>query len=200
MKSSAIGQNSEAGTVRPSPEELMEAFLAGDTRAFDQLFRRLSPRIVGFIRAMGGDGRTAEDLTQLTFLKIHRARETYQRGAPLEPWVFAIARRTWIDHRRSVRRSPIRLSDDGMLPEPVSDLETVHEASDRLSVEQTQALYARLKALPEPQREALVLLKVQGLSTAEAAAVAGTTQGAIKLRAHRAYESLRKILGLKGKP
>jgi RNA polymerase sigma-70 factor (ECF subfamily) len=183
-----------------SPEALMEAFLDGDARAFDDLFRALSPRVVRLLRYLSGDPLLAEDLAQTTFLKVHRARESYQRGAPIEPWVFAIARRTFLDHRRKKKRTPETLSEDGALPEPPHEPPPAPEGFERLSDEQTRALTARLDMLPAAQREALVLLKVEGLSTAEAAAVTGTTQGAIKLRAHRAYESLRKALGLKVKP
>src|SRR2546421_11684975 len=106
-RSSSSSASDTASVADPSArplEQLMEAFLGGDVRAFDQLFRRLSPRVCRFLRAMSGDPRLAEDLCQTTFLKVHRARESFQRGAPVEPWVFAIARRTFLDHRRSVRR------------------------------------------------------------------------------------------------
>src|SRR5690348_13085085 len=106
-----MGEPADAAEVPPAaaerrdepapstPEALMGAFLDGDARAFDELFRLLSPRVVRFLRYLCGDLRVAEDLAQTTFLKVHRARESYQRGAPLEPWVFAIARRTFLDHR-----------------------------------------------------------------------------------------------------
>jgi RNA polymerase sigma-70 factor (ECF subfamily) len=52
-----------------------------------------------------------------------------------------------------------------------------------------------LLALPAPQREAFYLLQLEGLSTAAAAARAGTTAGALRVRAHRAYRTLREFLG-----
>jgi RNA polymerase sigma-70 factor (ECF subfamily) len=195
-KQQAPGPTDVPGTPKPL-ERLMDEFLDGDPRAFDEIFRRVAPRVVGLLRAMSGDPRLAEDLAQTTFLKVHRARDSYQRGAPLEPWVFAIARRTFIDHRRRQQRSPVRLSEDGALPEQMPEPPEGPQGFERLNDEQAAALRARLQSLPEAQREAIVLLKVQGLSTAEAAAVTGSTVGAIKLRAHRAYESLRKVLGVK---
>ena len=57
-----------------------------------------------------------------------------------------------------------------------------------------------MQSLPQSQREVLVMLKVSGLSIEEIAAIQGSTVGAIKLRAHRAYETLRKLLGSKGGP
>jgi RNA polymerase sigma-70 factor (ECF subfamily) len=174
----------------------MEAVLSGDARAFEGLYRALAPRVRGFLRGLCGDERTAEDLTQTTFLKIHRARSTYQRGAPVEPWVFAIARRTWLDHRRSRRRHPEDLSADGVVPEPASRDEAA-EGFDRLDPAVADALQAGLAALPEAQREAVLLLKAEGLSVADAAQIVGVTPGALKVRAHRGYEALRKAIGLR---
>ena len=59
-----------------------------------------------------------EDLVQVTFSKIHRARESYMRGAPLLPWVLAIARRSFLDERRRAKVRPEDLTGDGIVPEP----------------------------------------------------------------------------------
>mgnify|MGYP000993840932 CR=1 FL=1 len=178
---------------------LMARVLQGDARAFEALYRALSPRVRGFLRNISGDDRTADDLTQVTFLKVHRARETYQLGAPVEPWVFAIARRSYLDHRRARRRRPEDLSSDGTVPEPPR-VEETNDGFDRLDPQVAETLRAGLASLPDPQREAIMLLKVQGLSVADAAQVAGVTPGALKVRAHRGYEALRKLLGLKKEP
>src|SRR5262245_40686091 len=98
----------------------MLAFLDGDARAFERLFRLISPRVSAALTHMCGDARLAEDLTQTVFLKLYRARGAYQRDMLVMPWVFAIARNTFLDHRRRVRRRPERLSADGQLPEPAT--------------------------------------------------------------------------------
>src|ERR1700744_79558 len=100
-----------------SPEALMCAFLDGDTRAFEALFRELAPRIASALTRMSGDRRLAEDLTQSVFLKLYCARTAYQRGVLLTPWVFAMARNTFLDHIRHTKRRPEHLSEDGTLPE-----------------------------------------------------------------------------------
>lgn len=174
------------------PETLMLAFLDGEARAFEQLFRLISPRVSAALRHMCGDARLAEDLTQTVFLKLYRARAGYQRGMLVMPWVFAIARNTYLDHRRRARRRPESLSADGMLPEPEPLAEQNNaSASER---DEDQALLEVLKLLPPAQREVLVLLKVHGLSLAEAAALCGTSSASIKMRAHRAYRRLRAEL------
>src|SRR5262245_49838034 len=112
------GTPSSREHTHSSPEALMEAFLDGDARAFERLYRQLAPRVMGALVHMSGDARLAEDLTQTVFLKLYRSRGAYQRGMAVMPWVFAIARNTFIDHRRVSRRRPERLSSDGTLPEP----------------------------------------------------------------------------------
>ncbi len=133
---------------------------------------------------MTGDPHLADDLTQTTFLKVLRARGTYQRGMAVQAWVWTIARHAYVDERRRRSRTPELLVAEPDPPLPVEAVEVVE--ADRLE--------RALHALPPAQREALLLLKVQGLSADEAAAAAGTTAGAVKMRAQRAYETLRRIL------
>jgi RNA polymerase sigma-70 factor (ECF subfamily) len=166
----------------------MDAFLNGDVHAFEQLFRLLSPRVAAALAHMSGDARLAEDLTQVAFLKLYRARATYQRGTLVMPWVLAIARNAFLDERRQRRRRPECLSCDGTLPEVAVEPRTELEQSPQT------ALLEMLQALPSSQQEALVLLKVQGLSLAEVASLYGTSIASIKMRVHRAYLSLREKL------
>ena len=177
----------------------MIRWLAGDVRGFESVYRRLYPRVRGMLRGLCGDPRVADDLAQTTFLKVHRARETYQQGAPVEPWVFAIARRTWLDHLRHRKRRPESLSADGQLPEVLGGDEAP-VGFERLDAAALQALERGLEELPGPQREAIVLLKVDGLSAVEAASVAGVSVSNLKIRAHRGYEALRRALGVGKRP
>lgn len=164
-------------------ERQMERFLDGDAAAFEIIFRRLSPRVASGLRLMTGSSHLAEDLTQATFLKVLRARDTYQRGMAVDVWVWAIARRTWIDEkRRFARRSEVLVGNEPSQATPSDD------SAD------SGPVFAALRALPASQREAVLLLKVEGLSATEAAAVVGTTEGAIKMRAQRGYEQLRRML------
>lgn len=175
-----------------SPESLLAAFCDGDARAFEALYRRLAPRVLGLLRVLCCDPRAAEDLAQLVFLKVLRARDTWKRGAAVEPWVLAIARNTFFDEQRARRRRREQLSEEGELPEPA--LEQAPPYAEAPEDARAARLRAALAALPEKQREAVVLLKFRGLSVQDAALVAGTTQGALKLRAHRGYEALRRDL------
>jgi RNA polymerase sigma-70 factor (ECF subfamily) len=172
---------------RRSVEELMERYVEGSADAFSELYRRIAPNLLGYLLRLTRDRMRAEDLLQVTFTKIHRARQSYLRGAPVLPWVLAIARRSFLDERRHARTRNEDLSPDGTLPEPRP--EPANVPSDL-----SDALETALDALPETYREAIQLTKISGLSIAEAAGVLGTTETAVKLRVHRGYNQLRKEL------
>jgi len=179
--------------------EVMTRYCAGEPAAFHRLYALLAPRILAYLCGLIGEKATAEDLLQQTFLKVHEARSAYVRGANPIPWVYTIAHRTCLDEIRRRKRSRVRLSNDGTLAaEPVADLTGGSAESRSEPVERgdaASAAMAALERLPGNQREALILTKVHGRSHAEAAMITGTTPGAIKLRAHRAYVSLRQMLG-----
>ena len=173
--------------AEPSVEALMEAYVQGDAKAFRELYKQTSPKILGYLVRLARSRERAEDLLQITFAKIHRARGSYLTGAPLLPWALAIARRSFFDEQRAAKVRREDLSFDGTLPEQgTTDRGAPQDVAD--------ALEQALDELPEAYREAIQLTKVTGLSAAEAAHVLGTTQTAVKLRVHRGYNQLRKAL------
>ena len=175
---------------------LMGLYCDGDRRAFDEIYATLAPRILAYLTGLVRDRATAEDLLQLTFIKLHQHRDVYIRGANPVPWLYTIAHRTCLDELRRRKRSRVRVSIDGNLPhEPSVELsgsaEPAHEGPDEQAIARGMAALA---GLPEGQRQAVLLTKIHGHSTAEAASILGTTAGAIKLRAHRGYVALRRKL------
>jgi RNA polymerase sigma-70 factor (ECF subfamily) len=166
------------------PERCIEGFLQGDAAAFEELFRRVAPRLLRVLRLQTRDAQLADDLLQTTFLKVVRAAGTYQRGMSVEAWIWAIARHTLRDDRRRRERR-----GEELVAEPDSP-----PAQDAQGPGMREAIARALAQLPEAQREAVLLLKVQELSVREAAAAAGTTVGGIKMRAQRAYQVLRRLL------
>ncbi len=179
---------------------LMQKYCDGDANAFRQLYALVAPRVLGYLLRMVRERATADDLVQLTFLKVHRARGAYVRGADPVPWIFAIAHRTFLDDIRSKQRARVKVTDDGEPPEAVADITGAADGAgieDDGTKELTAATLAALQTLPPAQREAVVLTKLSGKSIVEAAEIAGTTPGAMKVRVHRGYEALRKALGAK---
>jgi RNA polymerase sigma-70 factor (ECF subfamily) len=178
----------------------MSRYVGGDAAAFERLYALLAPRLLAYLFGLLRDKAAAEDTLQLAFLKLHEARGAYILGANPIPWMYTIAHRTSLDELRKRKRNRVQLTKDGALTaEPAADLtgvpaETVQDEADRADPAAAAGALAALDQLPENQRLALLLTKVHGRSTAEAAMIAGTTPGAIKQRAHRAYVTLRERL------
>lgn len=183
-----------ADSSASAADHAMERYAAGDDAAFGELYDALAPRLHGFLVRQTRDVARAEDLVQQTFLQIHRARGRFIPGAEVMPWAFAIARRLLIDGlRRRKREVLVANEEDATGTPPVA---TDAAADDLVQAQQLATRIQQVLAgLPETQRVAFELVKQEGLSIAEAAQVLGTTVSAVKLRAHRAYESLRRVLG-----
>lgn len=167
-------------------EELMAAWVAGDERAFEALFRRYAGPVLGVMRRGWLDAATAEDLAQQTFLQLHRARHDYRPGTPLRPWLFTIARNVKRDHlRRVLRRDPV-LDLEG------HDPGRVDEGPARL--EALEGIRPAVARLPATLRRVVELHAFQNQSFAQIAELLGISRSAAKVRAHRAYRALRARL------
>jgi RNA polymerase sigma-70 factor (ECF subfamily) len=166
----------------------MAAAQHGDAAAYERLLTELLPFIGGVVRGRMGDDPAVEDIVQEVLLSIHTARHTYRAERPLIPWVRAIARNAVIDWARRQTRKRAREADveAASLPAP-----RAKEHAPVLS----KAIERALGSLPESQCQAVIMLKIEGLTIAEAAQRAGVTAGALKLRAHRGYRALRDLLG-----
>ena len=175
----------------------MARYVDGDAAAFRELYAAIAPRLLGYLMKMAKSRALADDLLQQTFLKVHRARAAYVRGADPTPWIYAIAHRTFIDEVRKKKRAVVGVADGDEVPEVAAGLtgEADGTRDEPPDPELTKAALEALEDLPTGQREAVVLTKLDGKSVAEAAEIAGTTVGAMKVRAHRGYEALRKLLG-----
>src|SRR4051812_381328 len=170
-----------------SDEELMDAYLQGNRKAFEQLFARLAPRVHGFFMRSFRDSAVADELLQNTFLKVHQSRHTFRPGAAVRPWLFTVAASARADELRRRRRVPEDLDED-----PLSRAEHPNElaASHRASVDEKETVAqvrAALEQLSEPARVIVHLHRYEGMTFGEIAAVLGSTEGAVKLRAFRAY-------------
>src|SRR4051812_42247866 len=89
----------------------MARYAAGDDVAFQRLFALLAPRIRAFFLRSFCDAAVADDLMQTTFLKLHRARESYRPEQPLKPWLFTIAAGVRRDELRRRYRLPPHVSE-----------------------------------------------------------------------------------------
>jgi RNA polymerase sigma factor (sigma-70 family) len=169
-------------------DALMEQFCRGDEHAFEDLYARYAPAVLAFLSRMVRDPALAEDLLQVTFLSVVRARGRYQPGTNVRSWVFAIAGNAGRDalRRRAARREDLSASAESAAP-PVAAPGGVDPGATRI-------LQDALMQLPFEQREAVVLHKLHELSFDEISKVLGITVSAAKVRAHRGYHRLRELL------
>jgi RNA polymerase sigma-70 factor (ECF subfamily) len=168
----------------------MERYQQADPDAPGALINALSPALLRFFRSESGSREQADDLLQETWMRIHRVRHTYRPGEPVLPWVYAIARRVRIDGYRKTRRVTAHETAMEVLPEAPQIVERRGWPFDFETL---------IAALPEAQREVLIMLKVGGLTLEEAARATSSTVGAVKQKAHRAYEKIRTMLECRAK-
>jgi RNA polymerase sigma-70 factor (ECF subfamily) len=186
-------------TVSGTLEDSMTHYSDGDDAELSRVYDLAAPPLYAFLVRLCRNRELAEDLTHETFLRVHGARGSYRRGARVLPWMFAIGRRLFLDHLRSRRREGPSLDAPRSDGERKSDpgIAAQGASADDLSV--ASQLAARIEdllaAMPETQATAFRLLKQEHLTIAEAASVLGATEMTVKLRAHRAYESLRNAIG-----
>ncbi|MFV8754357.1 RNA polymerase sigma factor [Nannocystaceae bacterium ST9] len=185
---------------------LMDRYVDGDRRAFAELHERLGPRLRGFLMKLVRDEATVDDLLQLTFLKAHLARERFvvQASDPdgaVQAWYFAIARNVALDHLRSRARQDRRRVDLGHdegapfeVPDTTGTIEQ-HVTERELAEAVVEQVRVAIAQLPESQREVVELHKLRGLSMAEVAARLQIREGAARVRAHRGYKALARLLG-----
>ena len=172
-------------------QQLMRAAQQGDSAAYATLLREVMPLVQRFVRSRIFDAALAEDISQDVLIALHRARHTYNPDQPFMPWLNAIIRFKSIDGLRKWSRHKEHELQDSDFVETFSASATKAEQE---AIFDRQALSKALGALPAKQRRIVVLLKLQGLSIAEASKVTGMSVSAVKVSAHRAYKTLQQHL------
>jgi RNA polymerase sigma-70 factor, ECF subfamily len=174
-------------------DRAMSRYAEGDDAAFGEVFRALAPRLLTFLRRLCGSPELAQDLLQETFLRMHRARGSFEPGGAVVPWAYAIARNCFVSQTRALKSRAARSSLDIADHDVPAGLDA--NAEENAAVRQSAELVERaLAQMSVTNREAFVLIRFEGQSVAAAAQILGASEGAVKLRAFRAYEILRAAL------
>ncbi len=174
-------------------ENLMRAAQDGDSSAYLQLLKTITPRLRSTVRKRRGflQPSDVEDLVQDILLSLHSVRATYDPARPFMPWLLAIAHNRMADEsRRQMRRSANEVSV-AEYPETFSDAPT-NTLETRYGDPET--LRRAIGKLPRGQRRAVEMLKLRELSLKEAASASGTSVAALKVAVHRGMHTLRKAL------
>jgi RNA polymerase sigma-70 factor (ECF subfamily) len=169
-------------------EELLSRVAVGDPAAVRALVARKLPRLLSLAGRMLGDAPEAEDVAQEAFLRVWKQAPRWRPGAArFDTWLHRVALNLCYDRLRRRREvataEPPELADEG--PAPDRGL----QASDT-----GRRVAQALQALPERQREAIVLCHYQELGNIEAAAVMGVSVEALESLLGRGRRTLRAAL------
>lgn len=181
-----------------SDEILMAAYQAGNQAAFGELFARHGGSVYGFLARRLPDRSLADDLYQEAFLRVHRARDTYDASRPFRAWLFGIVHHLVIDALRDAGRTPRTQTLDDGDPHARGAVRGAEVAAPGGSPEEqastreaARALDAALHALPQDEATVLLLARIEGMSYEDIAQVLGRTPAATKQLAYRALQRVR---------
>lgn len=183
-------------------QELVSAAKAGDQQAFEQLVLDNQNRIYSLAVRLAGDREEAFDLAQEAFVKAWQGLPSFQGESSFATWIYRLATNVCIDYLRKQKRrrqveSEVSLDDEeASWTEPADWSQDPQRQLERS--EQGRALARGLEALPEQQRQILVLRELSGLSYQEIAGKLDLDLGTVKSRIARARMALRKILAEDG--
>ncbi|MGH1487230.1 MAG: sigma-70 family RNA polymerase sigma factor [Cellvibrionaceae bacterium] len=168
--------------------ELMASAQQGNETDYKQLLGELGDSIAAYLRSRFGDIDALEDCVQESLIAIHKARNTYETQRLFRPWLFAIVRHKTIDILRKKE----------MYQQKIQNLES-EQHHDNLDVQFDHVdtgvdCGQLLAALPDKHRQAIILTKLEGLSMREAAQQLNISEGAMKVRVHRALDASRQLL------
>ncbi len=139
-------------------------------------------------RLLGGDGAAAEDVAQEAFLRAHRGLDGFREDANLSTWFYRILINEIQRHRRW---RWVRVRSAGEMPAEPRDPRPAAQRDPALLARVTRAI----ERLPGGQRQAFVLVHLEGFTIREAAEISDKAVGTMKSHLHRALQSLRAELG-----
>lgn len=163
----------------------------GSTGAFNELVAALQPRVFRWALTFARDPDEADEITQETFVLVHRKLDQYRGESDVEGWVYLITRRVALQRRRKVRRR--QLLSDKSFPA----LETVYNTDPGARVDRERvAEFIRyfFTTLPPRQREVFDLVDLQGHDPSEVADMIGARAGTVRANLFKARAAIRERL------
>lgn len=183
MTGASDSQPKAASESSQLTQQAVELAKTGDTEGLHYLYVRYADDVLRYVTSVVRDHHEAEDITQNVFAKLMTAIQKYeQRKVPFDAWILRVARNAALDHLRAKRAIPteeVRIADTGRA---------------QTGLDRGRALREALEALPEDQREVLVLRHVVGLTPVEIAGTLNKTESSVHGLHHRGRRSLRDNL------
>jgi RNA polymerase sigma-70 factor, ECF subfamily len=171
-------------------EQLMAEAQKGNTVMYNQLLTEVSHYIKSYLKYKLRSENALPDILQEVLISLHNARHTYNLDLPFKPWLFKIVQSRLMDHFRKQKRTADASALFG--DESLQLLTAEAEVSQIEIADFNKAL----SSLSPDQRDVLLAMKIEGKSIREIANERSMSESAVKVTAHRAYQSLFKELGL----
>jgi RNA polymerase sigma-70 factor (ECF subfamily) len=203
----SLKKSIEAGTrsatvfrlTRAEERRLLAEARGGDRRALSRLLELLSGPVYRFGRGFCGDPHDAEDVAQVTLAALARTLQSFRGESSLTTWAYTVARNACTRHRRRGVHEPARFESLDATPSGEPGALDVADPSEdpHRTLERTElraALERSIAALPDSQREVLVLRDVEGLPARQVGEILDLSERAVKSRLHRARVALREML------
>jgi RNA polymerase sigma-70 factor (ECF subfamily) len=192
--------NANSGAAPLTDADLMLRVKDGDDSAFEYLAEKYRRPMLGFMYRVTHNTHIAEELAQEVFLRVYRARQTYNAEAKFSTWLYRIASNLSVNYLRDTKHERPEMAVS--LDEPDEETGTTLDLADKsLTVEQNivrrerlEAIRRHIQALPERQRNAVLMHKYQDMDYRQIAEVLNISESATKSLLFRAYETLRERL------
>lgn len=182
-----------------SEDNLIESLKRGDPGALESLFSVYKDKVYNTALSYLQNEQDAEELTQDVFIEIFNSASKFKGDSALSTWMYRITINKSLDaikFRKRKKRFAVLTSifkkDDGSADIEIPDF--IHPGIETELKERSAVLFKALDSLPENQRSAFILSKLENLSYKEISEVLKTTVPAVESLLSRAKQNLRKIL------
>jgi RNA polymerase sigma-70 factor (ECF subfamily) len=174
--------------------ELLQRIRDGATDDFAEIVRRHQPRVFAILHRYERDAQRLEDLAQETFLKAWRALDQFDGRAPFEHWITRIAIRTALDHLRREKRRQHEIGFPELGEDALDWLRIGDEQNELAARGAAEILRLAMQQLSPADRVVITLQEIEGRSLKEIAVVMGASGLAVRVRAVRARQKLKRAL------
>lgn len=177
---------------------LIDRHRHGDPEVFEEIYEEYSGMVFNLALRLSGNIEDAADLTQETFLKVHRYLAGFRGRSSLKTWIYQVALNCC---RSRFRRRAARRRAGGQSFEPIDDLPDTDRTPEENAIARSEGemVTVALQQIPSPYREAVVLRDLEGLSYQEIARILRTRLGTVRSRIARGRDRLRVLLEESGR-
>ncbi|MEO0570243.1 MAG: RNA polymerase sigma factor [Bacteroidota bacterium] len=168
---------------------LMLKVKSGDLDKLGLLYERHKKRLFGFFYNLNHNPGLSEDLVQNVFVRMLKYRHSYSGEGSFLAWMFSMARNVRYDH---YKKNDNRFDDLTQVEYRITD--NINIESDMNKRDDLNMLQRAMAKLDEEKREILVLSKFKEMKFSEIGTILGCSEGAAKVKAHRALKDLKRIV------